>query len=111
MAAQFFYVTDTGLMGTVTYFMEGQASTGKVLSNIFSRIAPGNTFNEICFLLAAIGLEISVYGQSEAGHCNAGSGVPIAGTNLLSYSWHWPIPVDLEDIVSVWIGNMEIVIP
>lgn len=40
-----------------------------------------------------------------------GSGVPIVGTNLLSYSWHWLIPVDLEDIVSVWIGNTEIVIP
>lgn len=40
-----------------------------------------------------------------------GSGVPIVGTNLLSYSWHWPIPVDLEDIVSVWIGDTEIVIP
>lgn len=40
-----------------------------------------------------------------------GSGVPIAGTNLLSYSWHWPIPVDLEDIVSVWIGDTEIRIP
>lgn len=40
-----------------------------------------------------------------------GSGVPITGTNLLSYSWHWPIPVDLEDIVSIWIGNTEIVIP
>lgn len=37
-----------------------------------------------------------------------GSGVPIAGTNLLSYCWHWPIPVDLEDIVSVWIGEVEI---
>lgn len=37
-----------------------------------------------------------------------GSGVPIAGTNLLSYSWHWPIPVDLEDIVSIWIGDTEI---
>lgn len=40
-----------------------------------------------------------------------GSGVPIAGTNQLSYSWHWPIPVDLDDIVSVWIGDTEIVIP
>ena len=38
----------------------------------------------------------------------SGSGVPIAGTNLLSYSWHWPIPIDLEDIVSVWIGDTEI---
>ena len=37
-----------------------------------------------------------------------GSGVPVTGTNLLSYSWHWPIPVDLEDIVSVWIGDTEI---
>lgn len=40
-----------------------------------------------------------------------GSGVPITGTNLLSYSWHWPIPVDLEDIVSIWIGEMEIHVP
>lgn len=40
-----------------------------------------------------------------------GSGVPITGTNLLSYSWHWPIPVDLEDIVSIWIGDTEIFIP
>ena len=40
-----------------------------------------------------------------------GSGVHIDGSNLLSYSWHWPIPVDLEDIVSVWIGDTEIVIP
>lgn len=40
-----------------------------------------------------------------------GSGVPIAGTNLLSYSWHWPIPVDLEDIVSIWIGETEIHVP
>ena len=40
-----------------------------------------------------------------------GSGVPIAGTNLLSYSWHWPIPLDLKNIVSVWIGDTEIVIP
>lgn len=28
MAVEFFYVTDTGLMGTVTYSMEGQESTG-----------------------------------------------------------------------------------
>ena len=40
-----------------------------------------------------------------------GSGVPIVGTNLLSYSWHWPIPVDLDDIVSIWIGDTEIIVP
>lgn len=40
-----------------------------------------------------------------------GSGVPIAGTNLLSYSWHWPIPVNLEDIVSVWFGDTEMTLP
>lgn len=40
-----------------------------------------------------------------------GSGVPIEGTNMLSYSWHWSIPLDLEDIVSVRIGNTEIPVP
>jgi len=39
-----------------------------------------------------------------------GSGTPMAGSSILNCSYHWSIPVNLDEVVSIEIGGVEIAV-
>ena len=55
------------------------AALGEVLADKFCGGAPGDDVNEICLLLAALGLEVPVHSKREGCHGGATSGAAQLG--------------------------------